>query len=150
MTAPLLLVDSMLSLLCAVRDPTAAGKLQCSVIMGTQPIPKDTNVLFNIYRVNHDPNLWEEPEKYRPDRFLDTVTGKLRQGAGPLVSFGLGTRACPGEKLAHVNIFYIIVRFMQRLTCSAVDDASSVELKSIGSSLFFLPLQRNIVLTRIN
>lgn len=118
--------------------------------VGTQPIPKDTNVLFNIYRVNHDPNLWEEPEKYRPDRFLDTVTGKLRQGAGPLVSFGLGTRACPGEKLAHVNIFYIIVRFMQRLTCSAVDDASSVELKSIGSSLFFLPLQRDIVLTRIN
>ncbi|KAL1444988.1 hypothetical protein MTO96_029397 [Rhipicephalus appendiculatus] len=123
-------------------------KTSAETKVGTLAIPKDAGVLFNIYRVNHDPNLWEEPDKYRPDRFLDPATGRLRQDAGPLVSFSLGTRACPGEKLAHVNIFYILVRFMQRVSCSAVDDASSVELKSIGSSLFFLPAQRDIVLLR--
>ncbi|KAH7962276.1 hypothetical protein HPB52_015317 [Rhipicephalus sanguineus] len=125
-------------------------KASAETRLGTLAIPKDASVLFNIYRVNHDPNLWEEPEKFRPDRFLDPATGSLRQDAGPLVSFSLGTRACPGEKLAHVDIFYILVRFMQRVSCSAVDDASSVELNSIGSSLFFLPAQRDIVLCRRN
>ncbi|XP_075559949.1 cytochrome P450 1A1-like [Dermacentor variabilis] len=125
-------------------------KTSTDTTIGTVAIPKDTGVLFNAYRVNHDPRLWDEPEKFRPDRFLDPVTGTLRQDAGPLLSFGLGARACPGEKLAHVEIFYILVRFMQRVSCSAIDNVSSVDMKSIGSSLFFIPAQREIVLSKRN
>ncbi|XP_054932890.1 cytochrome P450 1A1-like [Dermacentor andersoni] len=125
-------------------------KTSTDTTVGTAAIPKDTGVLFNVYGVNHDTRFWDEPGKFRPDRFLDPVTGRLRQDAGPLLSFGLGARACPGEKLAHVDIFYILVRFMQRVSCSAIDNASSVDMRSIGSSLFFLPAQRDIVLSKRN
>ncbi|KAH7966547.1 hypothetical protein HPB49_017435 [Dermacentor silvarum] len=125
-------------------------KTNTDTTVGMVAIPKDTGVLFNVYRVNHDPRLWDEPEKFRPDRFLDPATRRLRQDAGPLLSFGLGARSCPGEKLAHVDIFYILVRFMQRVSCSAVNNSSRVDMKSIGSSLFFLPAQRDIILSRRN
>ncbi|XP_075536590.1 cytochrome P450 1A1-like isoform X2 [Dermacentor variabilis] len=134
------------------KHPEIQKRIQKEIedCIGTAAIPKDTGVLFNVYGVNHDPRFWDEPEKFRPDRFLDPVTGRLRQDAGPLLSFGLGTRACPGEKLAHVDIFYILVRFMQRVSCSAIDNASCVDMRSIGSSLFFLPAQRDICLAKRN
>lgn len=118
--------------------------------VGDVVIPKDTGILYNVYGVNHDPKMWEKPEEFRPERFLDSATGELRQDAGPLITFGMGPRTCPGEKLAHVDMFYILVRLMQRLTCSAPGKPSDVNLNGSGSSIFLLPEKQNIVLTRRN
>ncbi|KAL1420988.1 hypothetical protein MTO96_004346 [Rhipicephalus appendiculatus] len=117
---------------------------------GDLVIPKDSGILYNVYGVNHDPKLWERPEEFRPERFLDSATGKLRQDTGPLITFGMGPRTCPGEKLAHVDMFYILVRLMQRLRCSAPGKPSDVNLNGSGSSIFLLPEKQDIVLTRRN
>ncbi|XP_077514226.1 steroid 17-alpha-hydroxylase/17,20 lyase-like isoform X1 [Amblyomma americanum] len=119
-----------------------------STKVGNLDIPKDTGILYNIYGVNHDPKLWEEPEEFRPERFLDPASGKLRQDISPLLTFGMGPRTCPGEKLAHIDMFYILVRLLQRLNCSAPEEPSSVNLSGLDSSLFLLPSQQNIVLTK--
>ncbi|KAH8040300.1 hypothetical protein HPB51_010080 [Rhipicephalus microplus] len=84
--------------------------------VGKWDIPKDTGMLYNIYAVHHDPKNWEEPEEFRPERFLDPVTGKVCTDVGPLITFGQGARSCPGEKLAKMDVFYIFVRLVQRLT----------------------------------
>lgn len=117
---------------------------------GDLVIPKDTGILYNVYGVNHDPTMWERPEEFRPERFLDSATGQLRQEAGPLITFGMGPRTCPGEKLAHADMFYILVRLMQRLSCSAPGKPSDVSLNGSGSSLFLMPEKQDIVLTRRN
>ncbi|XP_077556690.1 cytochrome P450 1A1-like [Haemaphysalis longicornis] len=117
--------------------------------VGGLTIPKDTGIIYNIYGVNHDPKLWDEPEIFRPERFLDPSTGALRKDVGPLLSFGLGPRTCPGEKLAHVDMFYILVRLMQRVTWAAPNnEPSKVNIDSIGSSLFLVAAQQDLVLTR--
>lgn len=118
--------------------------------VGDLVIPKDTGILYNVYGVNHDPTMWENPEEFRPERFLDSATGQLRQEAGPLITFGMGPRTCPGEKLAHADMFYILVRLMQRLSCSAPGKPSDVSLNGSGSSLFLMPEKQDIVLTRRN
>lgn len=33
-------------------------------------IPKDTHVLPNLYAIHMDPNLWDDPDKFNPSRFL--------------------------------------------------------------------------------
>ncbi|KAL1429919.1 hypothetical protein MTO96_015419 [Rhipicephalus appendiculatus] len=82
--------------------------------VGKWDIPKDTGLWYNIYKVHRDPEHWENPEEFRPERFLDPVTGKLCPDVGSLITFGLGTRCCPGEKLAQMDMFYLLVRLMQR------------------------------------
>ncbi|CAN7982314.1 unnamed protein product, partial [Ixodes hexagonus] len=47
--------------------------------VGGHFIPKDTGLLYNIHAINHDPQLWEDPDVFRPERFLDPVTGKVNQ-----------------------------------------------------------------------
>ncbi|KAH9369675.1 hypothetical protein HPB48_007642 [Haemaphysalis longicornis] len=118
--------------------------------VGGWDIPKNTGIMYNIHGVNHDPKVWDKPQEFRPERFLDTTTGKLRKEAGPLMTFGLGPRTCPGEKLGHVDMFYILVRLMQRVSCSAPGRAQDVNLTALSSSLFSMPTEQNIVLTRRN
>ncbi|XP_077515951.1 steroid 17-alpha-hydroxylase/17,20 lyase-like [Amblyomma americanum] len=118
--------------------------------VGGLTVPKDTGILYNVYGANHDFKIWDNPDEFRPERFLDLATGKLRQDLGPLLTFGMGPRTCPGEKLAHVDMFYILVRLMQRLNCSAPGKPSDVNMDGGGSSLFLLPVKQNIMLTRKN
>ncbi|XP_075536776.1 cytochrome P450 1A1-like isoform X1 [Dermacentor variabilis] len=116
--------------------------------IGELEIPKDTGIMFNAYGVNHDPKLWNEPEKFLPERFLDPVTGNLRRDPLPLVTFGMGPRTCPGEKLAHVDMFYILVRLLQRLSVSAGEKPPNVDARGLGSNIFLLPAKQTITLTR--
>ncbi|XP_075534830.1 steroid 17-alpha-hydroxylase/17,20 lyase-like [Dermacentor variabilis] len=123
-------------------------KTSTDIKVGHLTIPKDTGILYNIYSVHHDPELWEEPEKFRPERFLDPATGKLRLSSFPVITSGVGPRKCPGEKLAHLDMFYMIVRLMQRLSCSAADGPPLVDVNGLESGLFLTAPEQNIVLTR--
>lgn len=116
---------------------------------GGRRIPKDTCILYNIYNVNHDPDLWKDPDAFRPERFLDVATGRLcQEDQTQLMTFGIGPRTCPGEKLAHIDMFYVLVRLMQRLTCTAPTNASGGDVLAADSSLFLIPKAQNICFTR--
>lgn len=114
------------------------------------PIPKDTRVMYNAYNVNHDPKLWADHDVFRPERFLDPVTGTLmsKDRLPPLLSFGLGPRSCPGEKLAQADMFYVLVRLLQRLSVAAPDGETGREVLPMGNSFFLVAGRQNVVLTK--
>ena len=53
----------------------------------------------NLYHVMNDPAHWEEPREFRPDRFIDQLTGEFIQDER-VIPFGVGRRACLGKLLA--------------------------------------------------
>ncbi|MFF7387894.1 cytochrome P450 [Streptomyces scabiei] len=61
-----------------------------------EPIPAGTMVLLDLYGQNHDPDLWDLPYTFEPQRFLERPPGR-----DDLVPQGGGDRAtghrCPGE-----------------------------------------------------
>lgn len=67
-------------------------------------------VLFDLYGTNHDPRLWEKPDEFRPERFLNRQIAPLDP-----VSHGAGNRRfthrCPGEWMT-VDVMRTIVRLM--------------------------------------
>ena len=63
---------------CATEDTTIQGF----------NIPKGTTIISNLWAVNHDPNLWKDPEEFRPERFLNEE-GAVIQPAY-LIPFGTG------------------------------------------------------------
>ncbi|PON59223.1 Cytochrome P450, E-class, group I [Trema orientale] len=60
-------------------------------------VPGGCMVLVNIWAIQRDPNVWAEPNKFKPERFLEGA--ELREGF-KLLPFGYGRRICPGENLA--------------------------------------------------
>ncbi|KAK8768300.1 hypothetical protein V5799_015235 [Amblyomma americanum] len=125
-------------------------KASCDSQIGHVEIPKDTRLLYNIYSVNHDPKIWPDHDVFKPERFLDPVTGKLaaKDQLPTLLSFGLGPRTCPGEKLAQADIFYVLVRLVQRLNIAAPEGAVGKEATPMGSSFFLVADRHDIVLTK--
>ncbi|VVB00568.1 unnamed protein product [Arabis nemorensis] len=62
-------------------------------------VTKDTQVLVNVWAIGRDPNVWENPNRFEPERFLGKeidVKGRDYE----LTPFGAGRRICPGLTLA--------------------------------------------------
>ncbi|GAB6030775.1 hypothetical protein CHUAL_007623 [Chamberlinius hualienensis] len=77
-------------------------------------IPKDTMIIPNLWAVHNDPNIWGDPETFRPERFIGS-DGKLVK-TEYVIPFSLGKRACVGEPLARMEIFLYFVSLLQQFT----------------------------------
>ncbi|KAJ4768695.1 Cytochrome P450 [Rhynchospora pubera] len=79
-----------------------------NVSLGGYEIPKGTMLLVNAYQIHRDQSLWDEPTKFKPERF----EGKPEL-AKRMIPFGMGRRRCPGEGLAIRKIGLILGTFIQ-------------------------------------
>ncbi len=60
-------------------------------------IPKGSNLLFSIYEIHRDPTLWEDPLKFKPERFIGVPKNQYSAHYFP---FGAGPRMCIGNNFA--------------------------------------------------
>ncbi|CAN8258709.1 unnamed protein product [Cochlearia groenlandica] len=70
-------------------------------------VPEKTPIVFNAYAVMRDPDTWEDPDEFKPERFLVSSRpgqeGEKEQ-ALKYIPFGMGRRACPGVNLAYIFV----------------------------------------------
>ncbi|XP_053418790.1 cytochrome P450 2U1 isoform X3 [Nycticebus coucang] len=77
-------------------------------------IPKGTLILPNLWSVHRDPAIWEKPEDFYPNRFLDDQGQLIKKET--FIPFGIGKRVCMGEQLAKMELFLMFVSLMQSFT----------------------------------
>jgi len=65
-------------------------------------IPKNTHVIPLLHGVHMDPEVWEQPDTFKPERFL-TEDGRLHKPAH-FMPFGAGQRMCLGDKIAEMEL----------------------------------------------
>ncbi|KAJ5725602.1 uncharacterized protein N7483_006959 [Penicillium malachiteum] len=75
-------------------------------------IPKGSFVLANIWTFTHDPDVYDEPMTFKPDRFLESSNGHKPAPDPHRYVFGFGRRACPGRVLADGNIFLSVAQIL--------------------------------------
>lgn len=73
-------------------------------------IPKGTRLLVNIWAIGRDPEIWENPLEFNPDRFLSGKGANIDlQGTDfELMPFGGGRRICVGKNLGILFVQYIV------------------------------------------
>lgn len=64
-------------------------------------IPQGTNVLIPMCLLNRDPEVWERPAEFDPERFEGSEMSNARKGFFP---FGYGSRVCIGNTLAQLEV----------------------------------------------
>ncbi|MEU3851075.1 cytochrome P450 [Streptomyces sp. NPDC029554] len=63
--------------------------------LGGRRLPRGTTVLYSPYLLHHDPASFSEPERFRPERWLE---GEAAAGPhGALIPFAAGSRKCIGD-----------------------------------------------------
>ncbi|XP_044506774.1 cytochrome P450 76A1-like, partial [Mangifera indica] len=63
-------------------------------------IPKDTQLLVNAWAIGRDPDVWNDPLPFKPERFLDSTVDYKGQHHES-IPFGAGRRMCVGLPLGH-------------------------------------------------
>ncbi|XP_050458694.1 methyl farnesoate epoxidase-like isoform X1 [Cataglyphis hispanica] len=96
------------------------------VFLNGYRIPKDTNVLFHYHSAHNDKAHWDEPNVFRPERFLNERGQFSRNSTFP---FGLGKRHCPGELLARSSLFLFFTNIVHYFDVEISADHSKPDLK---------------------
>ncbi|XP_061346434.1 cytochrome P450 93A3-like [Gastrolobium bilobum] len=89
-------------------------------IVGGYDIEAKTRLFINVWAIGRDPNQWQNPLEFRPERFIGEEGNGLskfdvRGQNYHLIPFGSGRRGCPGTSLGlqvvHVNLAAMIQCF---------------------------------------
>jgi len=78
--------------------------------IGRFVIPKDTQIIVNMWAIGRDPAIWNEPSKFVPERFLDNKMSSVdyRGQHFELIPFGAGRRMCVGLPLASRMVHLVL------------------------------------------
>ncbi|GMT22840.1 hypothetical protein PFISCL1PPCAC_14137 [Pristionchus fissidentatus] len=99
---------------CVLEVQRRANILQTNVLRTTvrdveirgQKIPKDTWVNGDIHFLMANDPLFENPEEFRPERYLNEDGRTLKKDlVEHTLPFSIGKRACAGEAVARVELF---------------------------------------------
>ncbi len=86
----------------AIRDTSVAG----------HGVPKGWTVFMAQTVLHRDPRWWDEPEKFRPERWLDGSTKDLPKFA--YFPFGGGPRICIGNTFAMMETIIVLAEVARR------------------------------------
>ncbi|XP_058811722.1 probable cytochrome P450 304a1 [Topomyia yanbarensis] len=75
-------------------------------------IPKGTILLLGLDAIHNQLDVWGDPFRFRPERFLDN-RGKLSLAKDISIPFGAGKRLCAGETFARNTMFLIVSALVQ-------------------------------------
>lgn len=109
-------------------------KAKAHIEIGGYIIPEGEQVLVNAWAIGRDPLTWEEPNLFKPERFLGEENQTDFTGRNfELIPFGGGRRICPGYPLArrmlHLMLGSLLNNFDWKLEDGVVAETMNMEEK---------------------
>ncbi|KAK6247662.1 hypothetical protein QUC31_019227 [Theobroma cacao] len=73
-------------------------------------IPRNSRLSVNIWAIGRDPDVWDNPLDFNPERFMSGKNAKIdpRGNDFELIPFGAGRRICAGTRMGIVLVEYIL------------------------------------------
>ncbi|KAJ6410412.1 hypothetical protein OIU84_007207 [Salix udensis] len=113
-------------------------------------VPKQGTVVFMLADIGWDPNSWEDPMAFKPERFLSSIGSRdafdiTGSREIKMMPFGVGRRMCPGYGLAMLILEYFVANLIWSFEWKAVDgDGVDLSEKQEFTMVMKNPLQVQI------
>jgi cytochrome P450 len=83
------------------------------VVIGEHLVKKNSIVLVNVLGIHRRPDVWSEPDRFEPERFLDDREKQLPRCA--YMPFGAGPRICIGNHFALMEGHLLLATIARRV-----------------------------------
>ncbi|OIT21042.1 PREDICTED: cytochrome P450 84A1-like [Nicotiana attenuata] len=99
--------DKLTYLKCCIKEtlrlhpviPVLIHEAAADATVSGHYIPAKSRVLVNVWAIGRDKNSWEDPDTFKPSRFLKEGVADFKGGNFEFLPFGSGRRSCPGMQL---------------------------------------------------
>ncbi|KAM7481579.1 hypothetical protein LguiB_006162 [Lonicera macranthoides] len=92
-----------------------------------------TQVIINAWAIGRDSLVWEDPEEFRPERFLNSSTD-FKGIHFEFIPFGAGRRGCPGVLFAMVVIELALANLLYSFDIALPDGQRAKDLDMTETS----------------
>ncbi|XP_058080868.1 cytochrome P450 78A5-like [Magnolia sinica] len=82
------------------------------VHVGNNFIPAGTTAMVNMWAITHDKSIWQSPEEFIPERFIEEDMSVLGSDLR-LAPFGSGRRVCPGKAMGLATVYLWLAQLLQ-------------------------------------
>ncbi len=110
--------------------PLLARRVTSPITLRDHEVPAGTYLVLNAYILHRHPAFWQDPDAFRPERFLDR---KIDPYAW--VPFGGGARRCIGMSFALLEMRVVLATMFASLRLRPHGDPAKLTLRSF----FFAP-----------
>lgn len=106
-------------------------------------IPKGTSIVIPVLGFHRDPEIFEDPLRFKPERFLCSTNGNGKSKGIFHLSFGAGPRNCNAAKLAKTFIKIFIVSVISKFHMKLVDPLDYNDLKLHPKQVILTHVSKN-------
>jgi cytochrome P450 len=103
--------------------------------IGGYDVPAGSDVVLSVWSIHHREDLWPDPERFDPDRFLGNPT----IGRYQWMPFGAGPRACIGQHFSMLESVATLVELIRAFDFAAPPGSS--DQVPVGSGITLFPLE---------
>ncbi|MCL7044847.1 hypothetical protein MKW94_017705 [Papaver nudicaule] len=119
-------------------------------LMGKK-VNKGTVVMVNLYAIHHNPDVFPEPDKFMPERFLKDVNsdgslGNIKKMESSLMAFSAGMRVCAGMDLGKLQLGFGLASLVNAFKWDCAVEGKLPDLTEENNFILFMknPLEARI------
>ncbi|MCO5592581.1 hypothetical protein L7F22_046584 [Adiantum nelumboides] len=116
--------------------------------LGGYDIPAESKILVNAWYLANNPESWEKPEMFSPDRFLGAEKVEANGNDFRFLPFGVGRRSCPGIILAIPIVSLVLGRLVQSFELLPPPGQSKVDISGKGGQFSLHIAKHSVVVCK--
>ena len=121
-------------------------KIYSFIYSADYKVPKGTNIAINYWALHHDPDTWDEVDRFIPERYLDE-DGKRGPKPENWLPFSAGTVMCLRESIAKPELHLIFASLMQRYKWK-MELGMCADINSAGTSTLLVSKPQSLIVER--